>query len=235
MASLIHVTNSYGSILVRHFPLRLVSSLRTGPAILTAVIRQHGEPTPELEEQKLFVWHEPLRVENLEVIAAKDSEVELHDPVESGSEDSDALYFGRSDKLGILLQYMGPTAWRTKDAVAHTSVHHHEASKETYHLLHGAASIELRDVRTGKMREVLQEEPEDSAAAYLRGFTVRPYEQHPVVASKGMNGTHSVMLLVTNPPNNTRSDHHQDGLFRDLFPEVIAFYTQRMHDPFAMD
>lgn len=224
MASLVYVTTNYNSLFVRRLALQFVSLLPPGPAVLTAIIRQLGEPTPELKQQTSLKWLEPQKVGNLEVIAAESSEVKLHEPLPSDSEDSDALYFGKSDRLGILFQYLGPNAWRTKDPVAHTSVHHHKTSLEGYHLLDGAALIELRNIRTGERKQVLRRELESQVGVYLRGFTVRPYEQHSVVAS---NGTYSAMLLVTNPPNNTRSDHHQDGLFRDLFPDVIASYTQK--------
>ncbi|MBI2580754.1 hypothetical protein HYV85_03000 [Candidatus Woesearchaeota archaeon] len=217
MASLIYVTNDNNSLFVMRVASRLVGFLPSGAAILTAVIRRRGEPTPELEQQAPGIsWQEPLKLGDLEVIVTKSSQLNVHEPVPSDSDDSDAHYFGRNDELGVLLQYLGPAAWRTKDAVAHTSVHHHEKSRETYYLLDGIASIKLRYFKTGDRIEVLPTElGVGQAQGYLRGFTVQPFIQHPVVAS---NGTHSIMLLVTNPPDNTKSDHHYDGSFRDIFP-----------------
>ncbi|MBI3036440.1 hypothetical protein HYY73_01610 [Candidatus Woesearchaeota archaeon] len=233
MASLIYVTNTNNSLFVRRITLQFVSLLPPEAAILTAVIRQHGEPTPELEQQTHLAWHGPLRVGDLDVIVAVDSEVKLHDPVGSDSEDSDALYFGESDKFGILLQYLSPKAWRTKDVVAHTSVHHHEKGRETYYLLGGTASVELRDFRTGtRMGNASPLElGVGQEAGYIKGFSVQPYVQHPVVARNGTGSIGSIMLLVTNPPNNTKSDHHYDGKFRDIFADVIASHTQRTHGP----
>ncbi|MBI2550265.1 hypothetical protein HYV83_03740 [Candidatus Woesearchaeota archaeon] len=231
MASLIYVTQGNSSLFVRRYPLWYVGLLPPGETVLTAIIRQHGEPTPELGKRTKLKWHKPRRVRNLEVIVAENSQFEMHRPRQSGSDDSDALYFGKNDKLGILLQYLGRDAWRTNDAVAHTSIHHHEISSETYYLLDGAASVLWHDVERGNRRLVSPTELGNQVGGYLRGFTVRPYVQHPVVAC---NSKHSVMLLVTDPPNNTRDDHHPDGLFRKLLPpEVIAFYTQRTRGPSA--
>ncbi|MBI2143413.1 hypothetical protein HYU20_03680 [Candidatus Woesearchaeota archaeon] len=233
MASLIYVTNFNNSLFVRRIALQFVSFFPPEAAILTAVIRQHGEPTPELEQQAPgFSWHEPLKLGDLEVIVTESSRFNVHEPVPSDSDDSDAHYFGRNDELGVLLQYLGPDAWRTGDAVAHTSVHHHENGRETYYLLGGTASVELRDFRTGtRMGNALPLElGVGQEARYIKGFSVQPYVQHPVVAR---NGTGSIMLLVTNPPNNTKSDHHYDGKFRDIFADVIASSTQRTRGPSA--
>ena len=133
------------------------------------------------------------------------------------------MYFGENNKLGMLLQYLGHDVKRTSDIVAHTSVHHHEKSVETYHLLHGACAIELLDIHTGKRdtRQMMNITGQHS-------LTVPTGWQHPVIARYQ---TPSVMLIVTNPPNNSRDDHHSDGLFKDLFPDVIASYTQRTRGP----
>lgn len=226
MASLVYVTHS--PILVRRVPLDLISFLQPpGKMLFAAVIKGQDEPSPELRKLPDFSWHEPQKLGNLEVIVTKTPLISVHEPMPSESDDSDALYFGRNDKLGILLQYMGPEAWRTHDPVAHTSVHHHKISRETYYLLDGAASIQSHNLETGERKQVLQRDLENEFYTYRRGFTMQPFTQHPVVVSNG----HSVMLLVTDPPNNTRSDHHQDGLFREIFPDVIASYTQKTRGP----
>lgn len=186
--------------------------------VFAAVIKEPEEALPKNLLAKAS-WRKPQNLGKLEIIVAEASEIEVHEPVLSASEDSDAWYFGRNDKLGVLLQYMDPELRRTGDYVAHTSVHHHEDTIETYHLLYGACVIERRNVKTG-WRETVH---------MGRGFfevslAVPPSWQHPVIARYNMP---SIMLIASTPPKNIRDDHHQDGRFRDVFPDVIDSYTQR--------
>ncbi len=206
---------------------RLVEAIMQS-GVLTAIIRQQGEELlGEFEEKTKTGKFRAISLGGLEFIVLH-SQLIVHEPVPSQSPDSDAFYFGENDKLGLLLQYLGPEAWRTHDPVAHTSVHHHTEGEEAYHLLHGAASIILRAVDAANLTQL----PESTRIIRMgldkRGdgkFTVPKFTQHPVI---GEGGVPSVMLIVTNPPNNSRNDHHYKGLFREEFAGIIASYTQRM-------
>ena len=214
-------------IVRQNIPLVLTSYLQNpaiGEVILTAIIKELDEPLPE-EWLREVSWRKPQRVGRLEIIVSENSQFEIHEPVH-GSDDSDEVFFGENNERGMRLQYLGHDVRRTSDIIAHTSVHHHEKSVETYHLLHGACAIELLDIRTGR-RDTRQMMNINSH----RTLTVPAGWQHSVVARYQ---TPSVMLIVTNPPNNSRDDHHSDGLFKHLFPDVIASYTQRTRGPSEM-
>ncbi len=201
-------------------------------SVLTAIIRQQGEKLPG-EFAGMIKTKTAIGLGRLEFIVLH-SLLTVHEPVPSESADSDAFYVGENDGLGLKLQYLGPEAWRTRDAVAHTSVHHHTEGEETYYLLHGAASIILRDVAAVNLTQ-----PPESTRIIRMGlngahsgvFKVGPYFQHPVI---GKGEVPSIMLIATNPPNNSKSDHHYDGNLRDTFAGVIASYTQRTRGPSAM-
>ena len=110
---------------------------------------------------------------------------------------------------------------RTNDAVGHTSVHHHNEGVETYYALRGAAVAELRDIHTGSRNTV---------RLVIGGglsLTVPVHVQHPIVMTYQVP---SVMLIASNPPNNSKNDHHYDGLFRNVFSDVIASHIQRTRD-----
>ncbi len=223
-------------IQVRRLPIASLGtfySARRSGTLLAAVIKQQDEVDSAWRQQlpEKLVDRDYCTVDlgGIEFIVIE-SALDICDKVPSGSEDSDSYKVGSNDDLGLLIHYMGSEAWHTNDPVAHTSVHHHEESTETYLLLHGAAAIELRNINNGERRTVKPLElGSHQQIGFVRGVTIPLNWQHPVVSV----GKHSIMLISTTPPNNTKSDHHYDGLFKDLFHDVIASYTQRTHGPSA--
>ncbi len=212
-----NVTANLNPLLVPNWPLE--------GAILAAIIKERHEPVPQTWLAGA-AWREPQSLGRLEIIVCESSQLETHELAVSGSKDSDALYFGQNDKLGMLMQLLDPAVSRTGDPVAHTSVHYHEQTAETYFLLYGACSIELRHPSTGE-RETVDMFNWFGQASLI----VPPGWQHPVVARYSVP---SVMLIVTQPPNNTKSDHHySEQSFRDVFPRVIASGIRRTRGPSA--
>ena len=214
-------------------PWKVPTHFQFDNAILAAVIKgRHEKPFLNwkinndlslLESLTGVAWRKPLQVGQLEVVVSEGSQLETYEPRASGSEDSDALYFGHSIGQGLLLQYLGPDAVRTGDGIAHTSVHDHN-ELETYKPLYGLAVAFLRNPKSGETDKVEIGRIGDGQ----QSLTVQSGLQHPFVALEP-----TIILIKTTPEfvrdqvHGYSSTHNSGPPFRTLFPEVIASYTQR--------
>ncbi len=234
MASLVYVIetpklNSSFSV-VRGITPAQAENISLEQAFLAIVTLESGEKMPS-RFARLGNWRAPVTLGSLEAVVWDGSKAETYQPVKSESVDkdgkplSDALYFGRDDEKGILLQYLDPSINVTGDPVSHTSTHHHERNMEHYDLLWGACEVWLRDRFTGQRKQARLEGlfSDDHLAVQLNW-------QHPIIAAEGP----SAVLISTVPPNNKKDDHHYDHRpFRQLFPEVIGAYTRKTRGPSA--
>ncbi len=237
MASLVYVVETPGHLYGRGFSVvRGVTPTQARTVPLKQIFLAIVTLKPDEKMPRQFVqmgnWRSNIRLGGLEAAVWDGSRVETYPPIQSESVDksgrprSDMLYFGRNNEKGVLLQYLDPSINVTGDVVSHASVHHHKISVEHYDLLWGFYEVWLRNIFTDRRKTVRLGGPFSDGH-----LAVQLNWQHPSVAARKP----SAVLISTDPPNNKKDDHNYDERpFGQVFPKVIAAYTQKMHDPFAM-
>jgi hypothetical protein len=184
-------------------------------SVLDAAVREPNEEFPKVWEEYFSMLGNVQRKilpGGLE-IAIISSKLEIHDPKPSGSDDSDALYIGRSEEFGLLLQVMGTEPQATGDYVAHTSVHDHEGGEETFMQLYGESHL-VRMKVNGSLHVV---KPETMSVEHLEAggnntSTVNVHVAHPLVAGR----IPSITLLHSSHPNFAMEDHNYLSKFKRI-------------------
>jgi len=138
----------------------------------------------------------------------------------SGSMDSDAFYLGhlidKKHDRGMLLQYLFNVPTRTRDRVAHTSVHVHGCN-EIFYCIYGSAHLWISTATSGLVPEEVTDMVIAAETKHDK-VEVSPAVRHPLVAFRP-----SLMLIVStagvveDQVNRTSLHHTYVGPFKVVY------------------